>query len=287
MDPAARPDIDAEQLQTLLEVLQQGDIIDVGRGVSLFSPDVPSYPDEVEGVDHAEPILPHDFALPSGMCVVVSQDCDLRRSPDIEPYVLVAPMLQVVEDAHARARPGLTPRFFGFPAFTSVDGTDHEHLVADLRLVVSIEKLALLSEHVHRTPCPLSQPRRNDLRRWLGHRLGRVPFPDDVQRHVVDKVNDVVKRASRKEPTSRAVQCIAFIGITWTPGKSRCTMLVLTDPKARLEHKVGADELRAFKNRLDSGLARTGDYQLASAIRDATEASAAQLLEFHEITLEI
>ncbi len=35
-------------------------------------------------------------------------------------------------------------------------------------------------------------------------------------------------------------------------------MLVLTDPKARLEHKVGADELRALKNRLDSGLALTG-----------------------------
>lgn len=288
MDLAERTDIDGDELSRLLETLRQGDVLEIARLVTLWSPDVPSFPEEVEGVAASDPVATIEALLPSGRCVIVSQDCDLRRSPELEPYVVVAPLRSVTDEERTRARPGLSSRLYAYP---DIGTGDHErNLVVDMRVVQSIEKLALLSPHVVRHACPLGEPSRHDFRDWLGRRLGRVAFPDDVQRQVVDKLSAVLGKVAKKPPSDRTVECIAFVGLQWTPGRRPCHVLLLLDPWKRGAHKVGDDEVRAFRRALERGLVaatRNGEYDVRVVVHDANLVSAADLLRFHELVPEL
>lgn len=288
MNLADRPDIDTDALERLLEDLQQGDVVDVSRLVTLWSPDVPTYPSEVEDVTATEPVQPMDVLLPSGRCVVISQDCDLGRSPEVEPFVQLAPLRSVSAEEHRRARPGLSSRMFAFPDLG--DGDELTNVVLDVRSVQSLEKLALMSPHVVRQRCPLDEPSRHDLREWLGRRFGRTPFPDDIQRQVVDRLTGVLRRVAVKPPSDRTMQCMAFVGVQWTPGLRPCRILVLLDPWRRGVHKVGEDEVRGFARALERGVAgvtRSGAYDVSVIVHDATEVRASDLWRFHELVPEL
>lgn len=101
------PDLDADELEALLNELRQGDVLDVAKSVRLYSPDAPSYPDEVEGIPHDEPVMTMETRIRSGLCAIVSQDCDLSRMPDIEPYVLIVPLTEVGDKVYREAAMGL------------------------------------------------------------------------------------------------------------------------------------------------------------------------------------
>lgn len=50
-------ELDPNDLKALVKDLHQGDVLDVAKSVRLYSPDTPSYPHEVEGVPHDEPVM--------------------------------------------------------------------------------------------------------------------------------------------------------------------------------------------------------------------------------------
>jgi hypothetical protein len=57
--------IEPQELEDLLQTLHQGDVVDVAKSVRLYSPDAPTWPDEVETVPHEEPVMTMETLLPS------------------------------------------------------------------------------------------------------------------------------------------------------------------------------------------------------------------------------
>ncbi len=151
-DPELVPEIDPIELKAVLRTVNQGDLLDIAKLVFLWSPDAPSHPSEVAGVPHEEPVMTEEMRLPSGLCAVISQDCDIRQLPDIEPYILVCPLSEVEDKTYKEAAEGMSVRYFAYPA---VEDHEHMQLAADGRMIQSIEKTALLSPHVKKVECPL------------------------------------------------------------------------------------------------------------------------------------
>jgi hypothetical protein len=256
--------------------------------VSLYSPDAPSYADEVEGIPHEEPVMTMEARIPSGLCAIVSQDCDLSRTPDIEPYVLIAPLTPMADKTYREAADGLSSRFFAYPR---VEGReDKPQLVVDMRLVSSLEKTALLSEHIERIPCPLSDPKRDALREFLGRRLGRHAFPDEIVRQVVDPIERALARVHARDHLAGTFASVAFIGLSWTPGKSYCSLLVLLDPSLRERYRVTEQDVDSLLKHLRKQLAhfaRDGDYTIVPTVHDVTEVGAVDILSHEEVTFEV
>jgi hypothetical protein len=280
--------LDPAEVQALVKELYQGDVLDVAKSVRLYSPDAPSYPAEVEGVPHEEPVMTMETVIPSGLCVIVSQDCDLRRLPDIEPYVIVAPLTAVDEHTYREASDAMSTRFFAYPAVEGYE--DRQLLVVDLRVLSSLEKTALLSSHVRRIPCPLSGPRREDLRHFVGDRFGRAPFPDEIARQVITPIEQALKRVRQNEAFAGVFSTVVWIGLDWTPGKSYCSLMLLLDPSLRERHKVGDADAAAVKKRLGKALShftRDGDYTVIPNLHDVTEVAATTVLSHDEIAFEV
>ncbi len=287
-DPELVPDIDPAELKAVLRTVNQGDLLDIAKVVFLWSPDAPSHPSEVAGVPHEEPVMTEEMRLPSGLCAVVSQDCDIRQLPDIEPYVLVCPLTEVEDKTYKEAADGMSVRYFAYPA---VEDHEHMQLAADGRMIQSIEKTALLSAHVKRFECPLTAPKRTEFRAWLGRRLGRDAFPDEVVRQVVNPIERAVKRAREKD-VENVFSCVIWTGLRWTPGKPYCSLVLLTDPALRAQYGVEAEQLELMLGRLRKALnhfvGKAGsDYSVVANTHDATEVSASVLLEHYELALDL
>jgi hypothetical protein len=280
--------LDPNELKALVKELHQGDVLDVAKSVRLYSPDAPSYPDEVARAPHDEPVMTMETRLPSGLCVIVSQDCDLRRMPDVEPYVVIAPLTEVDEMTYREAQDGLSTRFFAYPPIEGHE--DKQKLVVDMRVVSSLEKTALMSPHIERIACPLTGPKRADLLDFLGDRFGRKPFPDEIERQVVRPIESAVKRVRQNGAFAGVFASIAFIGLRWSPGRRYCSLMVLLDPSRRALHKVAEDDVAAVKKRLGKALdhfTREGDYSVHPNIHDVTEVQAVVVLSHDEIAFEV
>jgi hypothetical protein len=282
------PELDPTQVAALVKELHQGDVLDVAKSVRLYSPESPSYPQEVEGIPHDEPVMTMETRVPSGLCVIVSQDCDLRRMPDREPYVVVAPLTEVDEQAYREADDGMSSRFFAYPTIAGHE--ERKHLVVDMRVLSSLEKIAMLSPHIERIPCPLSPTTRGDLLDFLGDRFGRKPYPDEIVRQVIRPIEQAVKRVRENEAFAGVFSSITWVGLNWASGRSYVGLMVLLDPALRERHNVSADDVEAVKNRLQKALnhfTRDGDYRVHPNIHDVTEVGAAVVLSHDEIPLEI
>ena len=271
--------VDPDALEHLVRDLHQGDVVDVASSPSLFSPDVPSYPTEVEAVPHEAPVMTMELRLPSGLAVIISQDCDLRRLPNVEPYVLLAPLTELSADDYQTASQRLSTRFFAYPEIPGHE--DKERLAVDMRKVASLEKTALLSPHIERLRCPLTAARRGDLREWLGQRLGRPPFPDEIQRQVVDPITEAVKAVRKNQATQPLFSAVSYYGLQYTQGKSYVSLLLLCDSRKRLALKAGEQEISGLRKRLQEAIdrrTRNGDYQVTVQIHDAQRVPAVEVL---------
>lgn len=280
--------IDLDALQQLLKLLCQGDVVDVAKTVRLYSPDAPSYPEEVAGIPREEPVMTMENRLPSGLSVIISQDCDLRRMPDLEPFMLLAPLTTVGEQTYAEAADGMSIRYFAYPP---VEGhQDKERLVVDMRVVCSLEKTALLSPHIARIDCPLSAARRQSLRLWLGDRFAREAFPDDIGRQVITPIEQAIKRVREKPDFAGVWTSLVWVGLDWTPGKSYVSLLLLSDTARREASGIGAQQLDVAKKRLQKALnhfAGKGDYTVIANIHDTDSVSAVEVLSHAELPLDL
>ncbi len=289
MPESELPDgLELQRLGQLIADLKQGDVVDVAIATSLFSPDAPSYPDEVAAVPHESPVMTSEVRLPSGLSVVLSQDCDLRRWPDLEPYLVIAPLTSVDETTYADAEHGLSSRYFAYPEVAGHEGK--RRLVVDVRQVSSLEKTALLSPHLARLACPLTEAKREQLRRFAGRRFGREPFADDIQRQVIDPIYEAVKKV-RKSPAHRKLfEAVIYYGLQYTPGKSYVSLLLLCDVRKRAAVKAGEQEINGLRKRLSAAIdqrTKNGDYQVTVLIHDVTMVPASELLGRAELSIDI
>lgn len=277
--------IDVADLAQLLRELRQGDAVDVGKLVFLYSPDAPTWPHEVEDVPHEEPVMTMEVRLSPRLAVIITQDCDLRRGIQTEPYVLLAPLKQVSQQDYDRAARGLTPRSFAYP-----DVDEHTRLVIDLRAVSSLEKTALLSSHIGRIPCPLSEPRRTALREFLGDRFGRTPFPDEIERQVITPITQALTRMSENPNGAGVLAATTFVGLKWMPGKRYVSLLLLVESAKLAQYKLQQENVEAGLNALRKALqhfGRNSDYTIIANAHDAAEVSAAELLSHEELQLDL
>lgn len=279
---------EGELLEQRLKDVRQGDVVDVGKIVYLLSPDTPSHPDDLEGVPHEEPVMTADGRIESRRCAILSQDCDLRRSPSIEPYIALAPIVSVSSTEYREASDGMSVRHFAYPSDEA--SGEIENPVIDVRLVMSIEKTALGSSHVALYSCPLSEPKRSQLGVWLGRRYGRVAFPDEIVRQVIEPIEKAIKRVRENDHYAGFFHAVVFTGMEWTPGRAYCSLLLLTDPVLCERHGVSDDTKDSAIKRINKALthfAREFDYSIIAAHKDVYACPAAETLSHHEIILEL
>lgn len=132
----------------------------------------------------------------SNWYALISQDCDIVSSAADEPTVLVAPLVLVTEEEWADLKHNAySARRWAYPgdSFNLPAGAG---LAIDLAWSTSVLKGSLHAAGVLGMR-PLTGPQREDLSVWLGARLGRVPFPDDVVDSVLDPCYDVRRRLVR------------------------------------------------------------------------------------------
>ena len=244
--------IEAADLERLLDTLRQGDVLRLESIPALLAPDYSLYPEELEGAPRDEALVTASLESPTGLGILVSQDCELGKRPANEAWLTVAPLKQVDDDTYKRASRGRSTRYFAYP---EVEGKGN--LAVDVGLLVTVEKAALASPRVDLMKCPLDGPRREQLRRFLGRRLGRYAFPNEIQRAVVDKIANGLDKLAKDSNFERVLNSAIFYGLRYTEENAHYSFLVLLDPALLVANKADDGLVDATKKRLFGILAAT------------------------------
>lgn len=239
-----------------------------------------------------------------GWYVVITQDCDIVRDPAIEPALVVCP-LRFVPDAAwqaLRSGPG-SPREFPFPSGRGLPPLEGHKPVADLRFVTSVDKTALLHPSV-KFAQPLSGPQRATFGRWVGARYARAPHLDVLERDVLPKAADVVRKLATKFAAGKGSDPeVRLVGATerWYLGgndkrvlfipmlaeaSARAAKLWRPEPGEFDETTIAAGAKR-LAGKLRAGLPPGGGYTCAVEPASLHGTSAADLLEWAEWVVEV
>lgn len=108
--------------------------------------------------------------------VLITQDCDIVRSPDVEPYVeaLICTLEKKRERIDSIDRN--SPRWFVI--------SRSRGLIANARYRVVISKQSLAG--VYPEPWPESETRLQRFARWLARRYARPAVPDDITEALIE-----------------------------------------------------------------------------------------------------
>lgn len=275
--------IDPEELERFLTSLRQGEVLRLDKLPRLVASDYALSEEELRGAPRDEPLLSIELPLDPDLVVVVSQDCDLVRPVEREPYLQVAPLTHVAPELYDEVARSGSSRFFPYPA---VDGK--KPLVVDVRVLGTIEKTALLSDTVERLGCPLTEPQRSRLRAWLGARFARVAFPDEIDRLVVLPIQRAAEDLAKDANFRRAISTVYFAGLRYTEGIGQCSLLLLVDPATCVRVGVSDEQVASLQKKLygrvANGVKETG-YSVAVTVSSAEEVSAADMLSHHQLAL--
>jgi hypothetical protein len=195
----------AALLARLLPGLAQGDLISIGA-VNIVGRGGTDALSEVSDVtdDLATPSPDELWSLTMesevGWYVVLSQACDIVRSPEVEPCLVVCPVTLVDQARYEQLRSGAaSPREFPLPAeklraACNVSTGAQFYPVADLRWLASVDKTALAHPQLQ-TLRPLTPPQQRRLATWAARRFGRAAHPDAVEDNALKRAGRVVVKA--------------------------------------------------------------------------------------------
>jgi hypothetical protein len=275
--------LDSKELTQLLDSLRQGEVLRLDKLPRLVAPEYALTDEEIRGAPRDESVLTVELPLKPPLAVVISQDCDLVRPVEREPYLQIAALTKVERGLHEEVVRLGSSRLFPYPP---VDG--EQPLVLDVRVVGTIEKSALLSKGIARLGCPLTEPQRSTLRAWLGARFARAAFPDEIAELVVQPIQRAAQKLAEDPNFKRALGTVYFAGLQFTEGIGNCSLLLLVDPSRRERAKVDQQLLEHLQKKLYGrvavGLKETG-YSVAVTIASADEISAAEMLSHHQLAL--
>lgn len=199
-----------------LDQLRQGDLINLGATSVVGQGPSPTlkFADPQAMADADQP-WSLTLVTDLGWYVVLSQDCDIARSPEVEPCIVVCPLeaMPIIEWQSLRSGP-YSAREFPFPEHAHISLPGGTAGVANARFVTSVEKQALLAPAYRRAE-PLTAPLRLRFREWVGRRFAKAPHPDHVDAHVL-------------QPCGHRISRLAKAGRAQVDGRSRSQMLVLT-----------------------------------------------------------
>jgi len=304
------PEEAAATVVKVLASLGQGDVVSLGAVnlVGVGASAAWTATAKHEGVDSAgagpsDELWSLTVTSDVGWYAVITQDCDIVRHPDIEPALVVCP-LKFVTDAQWQAlRSGPTsPREFPFPTGRGLPTKEGHQLVADLRFVTSVDKTALLHASVE-TKKPLTGPQRAAFGRWVGARFARVPHPDVLEKDVLPKAADVIRKlAARYAAGDTSDPEVRLVGATerwYLGGNDRRVLFIpmLTEADARAaklwvaksgefdEASIAAAAKR-LATKLRAGLPAGGGYTCAVKPATLHGTTAADLLEWSEWVVE-
>lgn len=195
----ARPRPAQGGLEVLLRSLEQGDLISVGA-VAIVGSHRSAVLTEAgdPGKDTGPTVASVTVECASGWYAVLTQDCDIVRSVEVEPCLAVAPVVYIPEEQWDRLACGQTS-YREFPLDPAEVGPlDDIHAagvpaghcpVVDIRFITSVDKTLLPGGFQRRAP--LRGQHKVRFQEWLGARFGRESFADPVAEIVL--------------PTARAV----------------------------------------------------------------------------------
>ncbi|MHC6591550.1 hypothetical protein [Arthrobacter sp. C152] len=189
-------------VMTRLSTISQGDVISLGAVniVGVGHSAAWNSTAQHEGLAEIEPgeeVWSLSIESDVGWYVVITQDCDIARSPQIEPCLVVCPVKYVPsQDWQALASGPRSPRYFPLPD-DKFPGMDGKLPIADLRFLTSVDKTALLHPSV-KVLHPLSAPQRANFGRCIGSRYARVPHPDKLEQDVLPKAATLIRKLAKK-----------------------------------------------------------------------------------------
>lgn len=221
--------------------------------------------------------------------VIVSQACDIVQDWELEPYILVAPVLEIAEDLHARSWEGrLSPRLFALPALGGL-----EHPAADLRAICPVDKELVNSDAVERLPFRLDKRRQRRLRIWAGRRFARYAFPDDLEQEILGPLRKrLFKRWSTAEADGPLVRALEGVWVaTSESGPTLKVLLVLKPESKTLSQLDTPDKIRAAVRKLLGPIinrANENGWKLKPQVSEPAEISAFELLyEYEELEIDL
>ena len=157
----------------------------------------------------------------SGWYVLLSQDCDIVSDAADEPTIAIAPLVLVSDEEWADLHHnGYSARKAAYPS-GSFDLPEGLKLAVDLAWTTSVLKGSIHAPAVQAAR-PLTGPQQREFGEWLAARTGRIPFPDDVVRLVLDPCYDVRERllasaikAERSGATAKLEARSVFAATRW------------------------------------------------------------------------
>jgi hypothetical protein len=215
------------RLEALLGTIKQGDVISFGaiaivgtHASKVFREAGDLTPTEITR-DAKVASMTIEYA--SGWYAVLSQDCDIVRTIDVEPCLLIAPVVYIPEAEWDRLDAGQTSyRFFALQPdrIVPLPQSDPELLVSrkpvvDIRYATSVDKTALTTAQNWTRNTPLVPDQRHRFAHWLGSRFARYPFEDGVVKEVLPQVRatlDVLRRQRSQTDVDQHTPAVRFVG---------------------------------------------------------------------------
>lgn len=237
-------DEDLPRVSERTRQLEQGDLISTALFPSLATPEFTFHPDSEATTfcpgQSSEVWAAPIRAITTGWGVIVTQTCDLVADADIEPFMNVAPLTDVGDDATWKAaQDGRDHRIFALPPIA-----DFETPAIEPQISFPVEKAALLHPDVETTSTPLSPTQRIHLSLWLARRCGRHAFPVSTEDYVLRPLRgELRKRLGQNSQTGTFARCLLGVWATAVeaPTIDVCFILNPTALRPHLE-QLGTDE---------------------------------------------
>jgi hypothetical protein len=212
-------DEDVQRVAEAVAGSAQGDLVPISHFVSLGSHEYTFHSD----TEASEPLPGQQIwtavsrELDARWGVIVTQTCDLIRDPKDEPWIQLAPLLDLGEDEWERARTGKSLNTFALP---QIPETGIAHAGVHGQISFPIEKAALLHPDLRPVTTPLDSNERLRLSAWLARRWGRHAFPDTTEDLVLGPLRSEITRRWDKPTTQPGAFVRSLLGVWATAYES-------------------------------------------------------------------
>lgn len=290
-------DPDVERVAASVSSLTQGDLVSTSHFVALGTPESTFHAD----TEACEPIPGQEVwsavgrRIETGLGVIVTQTCDLIRPPDEEPWVQIAPFIDLGdEDRWQRARSCRAMDVFSLP---QVRGADVAYGAVYAQLSFPVEKASLLHTEVRSLATPLGPGERILLSLWLARRCGRHAFPDETEDLVLRPLRDEIARRWKKPDTQTGAFVRSLLGV-WasahaSPVIDVCFVMAPSQLRANRKALPNSDaideQVRVLANVADKAITRSDRELRVKAFATTLDAIPAEdlLMRMRQVELNL